>query len=71
LKRLGLLADQHHVIDAEARGLGLGDALKRNWRRSLRTLVHRALVLLTQPALAFLLTLLLDQGLRRGRKLLG
>jgi len=69
LEGLGLLADQQHVIDAKARGLGFGDALNRCWRSGLWALINGALVLLTQGTFTFLLALLFNEGLRRSREL--
>jgi hypothetical protein len=63
LEGLGMLPDQEHAVDAEAWGLGVGDALNRGRWGGLGALVDGALVLLSQGAFAFLLALLLDEGL--------
>jgi hypothetical protein len=59
-----MLSRQQHAVDAEARGLGLGDALRWRWWSCLWALVDGALVLLAQGAFALLLALLFDEGLR-------
>ena len=71
LERLGALAHQRDAPDAKARALVVRDALDRGCRGTRQALVDAALVLLAQGALALLLALFFDEGLRRGGAGLG